>query len=42
MMLRQATPMARQEAVGHQSLPATLRDLASRETLAAPWYKTST
>jgi len=42
MMLRQVTLMAKQEAVTDQSLHATLRDLASREALAAPWYKTST
>jgi len=41
MMLRQGIPMAKQEAVDDQSLHATLGEQASREALAAPWYKIS-
>jgi len=41
MMLRQGISIAKQEAVDDQSLHATLGEQASREALAAHWYKIS-
>jgi len=39
MMLRQVTSMAKREVVGDQNPHATLGEQASREALAAHWYK---